>query len=318
MKNFYFQKNIILPIENIFFSIVYLDELVLIKISGKDKKKYLQNQITSDIKFFPNNKYFFCGNCNYQGKIFSTILLFKRKNSYFYILRKSVYKKQIQEMKKYSIFFDVKITLDKKFTLLGILGKESRFYLNKIIKVLPNKKNSILHKKNITMLWFKKKIERFLFLYPRKKVFNFLKKNKKNAIFNYSDQWSSVDIEEKIPIIEKNTSVTFFPQNIHLHKFPNGISFTKGCYIGQEQISKIKYKKLNNKCICVLYSLYINERFTPGDFVYIKNNNSWIRKGVLLSSVKVSKKFIYAQVVLNKFFKNNFIYKINNSYFYNY
>ncbi|CAL4322769.1 tRNA-modifying protein YgfZ [Buchnera aphidicola (Chaitophorus sp. 3695)] len=318
MKNFYFQKNVILPTENIFFSIVCLDKLILVKISGKDKKKYLQSQITADIKFFSINQYFFCGHCNYQGKVWSTMLLFKKKNSYFYILHKSTYKKQIKEMKKYAVFSNVRITVDKKFTLLGILGKEARFYLNKKIKILPNKKSPVVHKDDITILWFKKNIERFLFIYPRQNVFNFLKKIQKNAVFNQSEQWLSVDIEENIPIIEKNNCINFFPQNINLHKFPYAISFNKGCYIGQEQISKIKYKKLNNKCLCTLYSLYQYDKFISGDLVYIKNKHSWIKKGVLLTSVIINKKFVYAQVVLNKFFKNNFIYKINNSYFYNY
>lgn len=318
MKKFYFSKNIILPAENIFFSIVHLDKWILVEVSGKDNKKYLQSQITADIKHFSVNQYFLCGHCNHQGKIWSTILLFRKKNSYFYMLRKSVYKTQIQEIKKYSIFSNIKININKKFTLLGILGKESRFYLSKEFKFLPNKKNPVIHINNITILWFKKITERFLFIYPNKKIFNFLKKIKKNAVFNQSEQWLSVDIEEKIPIIEKNNLITFFPQNINLNKFINGVSVNKGCYIGQEQISKIKYKKLNNQCVCILYSLYRNSKFTPGDLVYIKNKDSWIKKGILLVSVIVNKKFVYAQVVLNKSFKNNFIYRINKSYFYNY
>lgn len=319
MEKFNLLKNFVLPVENIFFSIMDLsDKWVIVKISGKDKKKYLQSQITANINSFPINQYFFCGHCNYQGKIWSTILLFKKKNNYYYIIRKSVYKRQIQEIKKYAIFSNVQISIDHKFTLLGALGKNVRFYLNKNIKLLPNKKNPVVHKNNITILWLKKNIERFLFIYPKKKVLNFLKKNKKYSVFSSSNQWLFIDIIEKIPIIEKENLICFFPQNINLNKFFNSISFNKGCYLGQEQISKIKYKKLNNKCICVLYSLCKYDKFIPGDLVYVKNKNIWIKKGILLVSVVVNTRFVCAQVVLNKFFKNNFIYKINNSYFYSY
>ncbi|CAL4322736.1 tRNA-modifying protein YgfZ [Buchnera aphidicola (Periphyllus testudinaceus)] len=309
MKKFFLKKKIL--------SMSFLDEWSLVKVTGKDKKKFLQNQITSDINILKNNKYIFCGHCNFKGKILSTLFIFKKKNSYFYILRKSICKKQIQFMKNYSIFFDIKIKKIKKFSLLGISGFSSEQKLKKIFDILPNKKNVVVHIKDITIIYFNSLIKKFLLIIPQKKICFFEEKFKKLNFINDKQEWLLINIIENTPIIEKQTSLLFFPQEINLHKFKNALNFKKGCYIGQEQIAKIKYKNLNKKKLCILYCNFLYNNFSSGDFVYVKIKNSWVKKGILLSSVKVKKNIIYAQVVLNRFFKKNYIYRINNINFKN-
>ncbi|NIG99264.1 MAG: tRNA-modifying protein YgfZ [Buchnera aphidicola (Periphyllus acericola)] len=304
-----------IPITEILPSFSFLKKLTIIKVSGKDTYRYLQNQITANMNLLKKNKYIFCGHCNDKGKVWSTLFFFKKNNNYFYILRNSVYLNQVKAMKKYSIFFDVKIKKYKKFFLFGISGVNAKKKLKKIFKILPKKKNPIIYLKENTLIWLKNLFERFLIIIPYKKLFSFKKKFEKAGFLKNNKQWLLIDIKENIPIIEKKTSLCFFPQEINLHKFENALSFKKGCYIGQENIAKIKYKKLNKRSLFILYCFYKQNIFSPGDFVYVKIKDNWIKKGILLSSVIVSKKIIYVQVVLNNLYKKKNIYKINNVFF---
>ncbi|NIH41284.1 MAG: tRNA-modifying protein YgfZ [Buchnera aphidicola (Periphyllus aceris)] len=301
-----------IPITEILPSFSCLKKFTIIKVSGKDKYRYLQNQITANINILKKNKYIFCSHCNEKGKVWSTLFFFKKNNNYFYILRNSVYLNQIKAMKKYSIFFDVKIKKYKKFFLFGISGLNAKKKLNKIFKILPKKKNPIICFKENTLIWLKNLIERFLIIIPYKKLRCLKKKFKKAGFLKNNKQWLLIDIQENVPIIEQKTSLCFFPQEINLHKFKNSLSFKKGCYMGQENIAKIKYKKLNKRSLVVLYCFFKKNIFFPGDFVYVKIKDNWIKKGILLSSVIVDKKIIYVQVVLNNLYKKEFIYKINN------
>ncbi|CAL4322788.1 tRNA-modifying protein YgfZ [Buchnera aphidicola] len=315
MTKFIFPKNEILPANKIFLSIVSLDEWELIKVSGQDKKKYLNSQITADINLLKSNKYILCGHCNNKGKIYSTLLIFKRKKNYFYILRKNIAKKQIQEIKKYSIFSIVKFSKEKKLFFFGVLGKNARNFLKNFFSILPNKHNSVIHENNITVIFIYNVIERFILVSSYKVLVKILKKNTNISYFNSSNQWLSIDIEEKIPIIESQNLLNFFPQEINLDKFKNSISYKKGCYLGQEQIVKIKYNNFNKRSLKFLYCIYDDKNsFFPGDLVYVKIKKKWIKKGVLLSSVTVHNK-IYAQVVLNKIYNKEKIYKIRSNYF---
>ncbi|NIH16545.1 MAG: tRNA-modifying protein YgfZ [Buchnera aphidicola (Periphyllus lyropictus)] len=316
MKKFFQKKNKVLPLKSIYFSIIFLKDWKIIKVSKKDSKKYLQNQLTADMNLLNDKKYIFCGHCNDKGKVWSTLLVFKKNKSYFYILRKSVKNTQIKAIKKFSIFFQVKILEQKSFILLGVLGNYSYYYLKKFFKNLPNKKNPVMHFKNMTIIYINKLIKKYILIMSYKKALFFIKFFKNIALFNDSKQWLSIEIEEKFPIIEKKNMLNFFPQEISLHKFKKGISFNKGCYIGQEQITKIKYKKINKKSLYILFCKNVKNHFFPGDLVYVKIRNSWIKKGILLSSVIINKKKIYAQIVLNKIYKNEKLYKIKNSYFY--
>jgi folate-binding protein YgfZ len=316
MKKIVFQKNKILPAKKIIFSITSLEKWALVRISGKDRKKYLQSQITADIFLLKSKNYFLCGHCNEQGKVYGTLLIFKRFNEYFYILRKSILNKQIKAIKKYSVFSDVKFQQEKKLFFFGIIGKKSRYFLNKFFKILPDKKNSIINYDSITVIFMKKIVERFILISSYEILSKFLEKIKDFSKFNCSDQWLLIDIEENIPIIDSQNLLNFFPQEINLQKFKYGISFNKGCYIGQEQISKIKYSSINKRSLQFIYCLHSKNIFSPGDYVYVKIKNTWIKKGILLSCVNLNKNLIYAQIVLNKFYKQEKIYRIRDSYFY--
>ncbi|CAL4322702.1 tRNA-modifying protein YgfZ [Buchnera aphidicola] len=316
MKKFIFLEKKVFPVKKIIFTAVSLEDWVLVKVSGQEKKQYLQSQITADMSLLNSNKYFFCGHCNEKGKVYSTLLLFKRQKNYFYILRKSVVKKQIQAIKKYSLFSNTKFSQEKKLFYLGVLGKKSRYYLKKIFIVLPDEKNFVIHEHDTTIIWIKGIIERFILISSYTFLRNFLKKFSNELYLNNSRQWLSVDIEEKIPVIDSQNLLNFFPQEINLNKFQNGISFIKGCYLGQEQISKIKYRKINKRTLKFLYCLHPKNIFSPGDFIYIQVQKDWIRKGILLSSMIMNNNIIYAQAVLNKFYIKEKFYKIKDSYFF--
>jgi len=57
----------------------------------------------------------------------------------------------------------------------------------------------------------------------------------------YASDWKKRDIEQGIPAIYPETSEKFLPHDLNLPQL-NAVSFTKGCYTGQEIIARMQYR----------------------------------------------------------------------------
>lgn len=56
-------------------------------------------------------------------------------------------------------------------------------------------------------------------------------------------------IRQGIPLLHPGTSGCFLPQELNLDKL-DAVSFTKGCYPGQEIIARLRYRGAVKRCLC--------------------------------------------------------------------
>ena len=61
-----------------------------------------------------------------------------------------------------------------------------------------------------------------------------------NATPASREHWELLDIRAGIPTIHSDTTEAFVPQMINMQLI-DGVSFTKGCYTGQEVVARMKY-----------------------------------------------------------------------------
>lgn len=219
--------------------IVYLTEYGLIKVSGDDATSFLQGQLTADMDIGSNPELCFASFCNLKGRVVAFFRAIYRQKSYYLCLPKDLIEAIISEFKKYVIIAKVEIEdVSKDYSLVGVLGKES---LNKITKITNNKHTDshllTQNSKNPIGLWLINKNDN---------SYESLDINK----LTYND-WKLTNIESHIPEIFKDTSGNFLPHNINLPQI-KAISFTKGCYRGQEIISRMEYKAKIKKCLKVI------------------------------------------------------------------
>ncbi|WP_367670524.1 tRNA-modifying protein YgfZ [Sodalis-like secondary symbiont of Drepanosiphum platanoidis] len=294
------------------FTLMLIEDFKIISIDGKDNINFLQNQLTSDIFNIKENEYSFSSYCNYKGKVISVIYLFFYKKKISFIVNKSIYKSLILELKKYSIFYKINFFLHKNIFLLGIAGCESKKNIKKLFPTFSIKNNKkVFYYKKTTFLYFKLPIDRFLIIADIYMKNFFLKKLKDISVKKNGQQWLSLDIESCYPIINKNYSKKFFPQSINLEKL-DAISFNKGCYLGQEIISKIKYYKFNKKSLFCLIS-ESNFCLLNKDFIEYKEKKKWIYAGNIISYCLLDNKKILIQAVLKKFISNKFFIRLHKN-----
>lgn len=308
MSSFISVQNIIYPSNELSLTMILLEEWSFVYIEGLDSKKYLQNQLTIDMNLLSQNDHILCAHCNFNGKVWSTMRLFHYNKGYAYIQRKSVSMIQIIELKKYSIFSKIDINQLNNIYLIGIAGSNSRLFLLKFFKKLPDQNHLIVYENKKVILWFSEPLERFL-LILNLSDFLLFKKNINEKIFcNNSKQWLSLDIEANFPIIDEQSSKKFTPLAINLERL-KAISFKKGCYYGQETIARIYFKNLNKRFLCSLTS---QGSISPkiGSIIETYIDYKWCKIGFLLSIVKIKSKETWIQAVLYKSININNLFRI--------
>lgn len=61
------------------------------------------------------------------------------------------------------------------------------------------------------------------------------------SVAQYENQTSQLTVEHEFPIVEQSTSGLFLPQMLNLTQH-GSVSFTKGCYLGQEIVARAEHR----------------------------------------------------------------------------
>lgn len=81
----------------------------LLKVSGVDAKKFLQGQLTCDLEKVTSEGFALGAHCTPQGRVISLFRLFKRDESYYLLLPRSMIDVSATALKKYILFYKAEI-----------------------------------------------------------------------------------------------------------------------------------------------------------------------------------------------------------------
>jgi len=248
---------------------VVLDDRGFIKINGEEAKDFLQNIVTNDIEKIKENFTLFSSILTPQGKYLYEFFILKLEDGYLLECEKSIVPEIIKILDFYKLRAKVNLVdVSKKYNCVIVsLEKFKEVSANEILKgstiiysgspmyIDPRNKN--LGAKIISEVI---NVEKFI------KNLNLKKIDKKNYYiksFNLGIPQINLDkLKDKIFGIENNLDEL------------NGIDFKKGCYIGQENTSRIKLRnKLRRR---ILPIIKISGEVYENDV--IKYNNTEIGK----------------------------------------
>ena len=204
----------------------------IIKVSGKNIANFFQNIITNDIhKLTPGNA-LYASILTPQGKYLIDFFIVKQKDIFFLECNNNQTENLIKEFKRYDIRNDIAFYLENDSTSKLILEKD----LNEEFKKELLEKELINNK------------ELFFFKDPRSNGFAvrvWAKKKKlleKKIIFSTKNEIELERIKRTIPNSEKDMEQNkSFILNYNFEKL-NAVSFEKGCFIGQENTARQRYR----------------------------------------------------------------------------
>ncbi len=278
--------------------LISLEDWALVTLHGSDAVKYLQSQVTADISVVREEHHVLCGHCDAKGKMWSTLRLFHCRGGFAYLVRRSVLDIQLKAMKKYATFFRVTILANNDLVLLGVAGLQGRSALEGIFTTLPDTQRQVVQEGDATILHFTDPAERFLLIANNSVANQVMTELHNRAAFNNSRQWLTLDIEAGYPIIDNiNNKPYLIPQAANLQAL-QGISFNKGCYIGQEMVARAKFRGANKRSLYWLEGKSVRP-MTPKEDVELQLGEHWVRAGAVLASSTLADGRLWVQVVMN-------------------
>ncbi len=202
----------------------------IIKVHGKNIDNFFQNIITNDIKNLNTENPIYTAMLSPQGKYLYDFFILKEENFFLLEANANTVNSLIDEIKRYDIRKDISIELQENFYTKVIIKENLiKDYLEKI------NKNKVYREESF-----------YFFLILDQKIFctGFGFYKKPTNLLNFS---SDAEVEKKritniIPnseldlIYNKSFILNYNFENI------NALSFNKGCYIGQENTARQKFR----------------------------------------------------------------------------
>ncbi|MGL4861006.1 MAG: tRNA-modifying protein YgfZ [Enterobacteriaceae bacterium] len=270
----------------------------VVTVTGADSSKYLQGQLTCDITQLPAEHYSYCAHCDAKGKVWSPLCLFPFKEGMGYLVRRSASERQLPELKKYAVFAKVTIEPASEVALLAVAGEQAREQLQGRFTTLPDDNQTVIQDGDTTLLYFSEPQPRFLLLLSAEKQASLVAHlQQAGAVVQGDGQWLALEIAAGVPVMDQASSNQFIPQALNLQAL-HGISFEKGCYVGQETVARAKYRGINKRA---LYWLKGSASRVPeaGEELELQLGDNWRKTGHVLAACLMDNGEIWLQAVLS-------------------
>ena len=242
---------------------VLLKNRALLKISGKDSGEFIQNQFSNDIEKLNHSRIQINAYCQHQGKIIGLFWVMRYEDNFllsFPIDLADVIKSRLQI---FVIMSDVIIDdISASYSQIGLIDeKHSNAYSinDRLSLIIDN-----------TIDKFNSKIEE-------------------------NTEWILACIKSSLPEVFLATSEKFVPQMLNLDIDELGVSFSKGCYPGQEVVARLHYLGSAKRR---LFSFQSDHEMKVGDSLYCKTSKTALARGdrykgsgIVVSKVKYNSLF---------------------------
>ncbi|HEY0635058.1 MAG TPA: folate-binding protein [Gammaproteobacteria bacterium] len=221
--------------------VVPLLELGYVSASGVDTEKFLQGQFSNDVRQVSATRGQLSSYCTPKGRMLATFRLLKRGEIYLIQLPGALLPPFQKRLAMYILMSKVKLEdVTEQLATLGLSGPNAEGLLQGAGLAVPAEPDGVVTAEGITVARLPGSLPRFQLIADRQTIQPLWQKLAGQATPIGSPAWELLDIQAGIPAVYPETVEAFVPQMVNLHLI-NGVSFTKGCYPGQEVVARMQY-----------------------------------------------------------------------------
>ena len=238
--------------------LTHLNHFGIVRISGSDAESFLQRQFTNDISELTTERCSYSAYLNPKGRIIANFMIFIRNDSFYLALSEDLIDSFVRRLKMFVIRDKVDISIESDMQMIGLLDDE----LSALIFPTPDETFQVLTDDDLTFVRIPGEPKRVVII------------GNKQTFERYSDQfddglideWKRLDIMSMNPLVNSSTTEQLVLQAANLD-LTGAVSFTKGCYPGQEIVARLHYKGgVNRRAVPALIDGDASTK--PGALVY--------------------------------------------------
>jgi len=206
----------------------------LLRFSGPDAQTFLQGQLSCDVAALQPLHATYGSYNTPKGRMLANFVLWRVGADYFMQLPRALCEPIRKRLSMYILRSKVQAAdVSEAFALFGVLGAQTLADLAQ-----PEKRLAMTDNDGVWVLRLDD--ERSEVIAPAERAAEIEALLKKEAVAAEPAAWDRATILAGIPVITLATQEEFVPQMANLDLI-GGVSFTKGCYPGQEIVARMHY-----------------------------------------------------------------------------
>lgn len=214
-----------------------LSGLGLIRASGEDVIGFLQGQFTNDISKVDTEHSQLSSYCSPKGRMMALFRVFQRGDDVFLMLPRERLEPILKRLRMFVL--RSKVILDDVSDELAIAGIAGAC-ASTLVPTAPTEQDASATNGDLTVIRAAGDRVRFAVIGTLPAMQTWWQQAAAQATVANADTWPLLDIRAGIPKVLDATAEAFVPQMANL-QLVNGVSFTKGCYTGQEVVARMQY-----------------------------------------------------------------------------
>ena len=197
-----------------------LTQLAVLRLTGEDTASFLQGQLTNDVTKVTTNTLLTAGWCSPRGRLLTVFRLVKSGGDFLLIVPADDIEAVMKRLRMYVLRSRVKVALDTSLKAVGVVGEPTAPCFTQ-----TSGTDAALNALGLPA-------GRALVLVPADEA---PEEDAALESLYWAASAAAGDVFVFLPVKEQ-----FVPQGINL-ELTGGVSFTKGCYTGQEIVSRVEH-----------------------------------------------------------------------------
>ena len=217
-----------------------LEYLSCYSVSGDDATDFLQGQFTNDVKAVTPSLGQLTSYCTPKGRMLAIFYLCHWQDKYLIFIPKDIATSVMQRLQMYIMRSKVSITEENDLALVGISGNTSDNLLSALQFDTPTDAYQTSQNDHGVCMQIPGEPARYCLCLNETAtgmITNAVDSETKIFADSY---WQWLDILNGLPMVYSDTQEAFVPQMTNMELI-DGVSFSKGCYPGQEVVARLHY-----------------------------------------------------------------------------
>ncbi len=221
-----------------------LSHLGLIEARGADAFGFLQGQLSNDLSTASETRAQFSAWCSAQGRVLALMMVFKRDDAYYLQLPREILESTLKRLRMFVLRAQVTLTdVSDALLQIGLSGTQAADLLNSrfggAAARAPDAPYAVVQHEQISIVRLPGRTPRFVLIGPCSALRAAWEKLSAALTPTGGAPWKLLDIRAGLPALYPDTQNQFIPQMLNLDAL-DAVSFTKGCYPGQEIVARAR------------------------------------------------------------------------------
>ena len=273
-----------------------LSHYALLAAQGDDAVTFLQGQLTNDVSTLDDTHSQLNAYCNNKGRMISNFRIFRSEGTLFLALPEELAETTLTKLQHYILRSQVAMgDVSDALLRIGVNGSQVAETLQALFGALPENTNDLAQFENAMVIRCAGEHRFELYATPDAMPAHWQALSEVCTAVG-AGMWELLNIRNGIPVITAATSEAFVPQMANLELL-GGVSFTKGCYTGQEIVARMHYLgKLKQR----MYRILIHSDTAPaaGDALSAEDARATQEVGTIISAQLVADGKVEALAVI--------------------